>query len=380
MALFFFFVEPGFDRGLDLFVERGVVFQRVFAGIATLGKLSAFVAEPRASLLDNLFFERKIEERAGRGNPLVVHDVDLRFGEWRRDFVLHHFHARPVAGDNTVRLFDRANPANIDADARVKLQSLAARRRLGIAEHHADLFADLIGENAAGPRLGNQRGQFAHRGAHQTRLRTDRGVADLALEFLFRDQRGDGIEDDDVERVGADERLDDPKRFFAGARLRDEQVVHVDAEPTRVLRIERVLDVDERRQAAALLGLGDDRKRERRFARRFRPIDFDDAAPRKSTNSEGAIDQDVAGRNDIDVDNRRVAEPHDSAVAVVLRDLLEREIEVFVARRYYFVFDSFLFSFCSHRRGLLVRALTNFAKQKSSRKTTGRKPWGLRPA
>ena len=186
----------------------------------------------------------------------------------------------------------------------VKFQRFAARRRLRIAEHHADLFADLVGENAAGPRLGNQRGQFAHRRAHQARLRADGGVADLAFEFLFRDQRRDGIEHDDVERIGAHERLDNPKRFFAGARLRDEQIVQVHAELARVLRIERVLDVDERREAAALLGLGDDGERQRRLAGRFRAVNFHDAAAREAADAERAIDQNVAGGNDVDVDDR----------------------------------------------------------------------------
>ena len=97
----------------------------------------------------------------------------------------------------------------------------------------------------------------------------------------FRDKGRDGIEHDDVERVRAHERLDNPKRFLAGARLRDEQIVHVDAEPARVLRIERVLDIDERRQAAALLRLGDDGERERGFAGGFRAVNFDDAAARE---------------------------------------------------------------------------------------------------
>ena len=143
-----------------------------------------------------------------------------------------------------------------------------------------------------------------------------------------------------------------------------------------------MLDVDERRQAAALLGLGDDRKGERRFARRFRPINFDDAASRKSTDSERAIDQDVAGRNDIDVDNCRVTEPHNSAVAIVLRDLLQRELEVLVACCYYFVFGSFLFSFCRHKEGPLStcgRGVRQAEKLGSTAKTTGRKPRGLRP-
>ena len=49
----------------------------------------------------------------------------------------------------------------------------------------------------------------------------------------------------------------------------------------RVLRIERVLDVDERGEAAALLRLGDDGQGERGFAGRFRTVNFDHAAARE---------------------------------------------------------------------------------------------------
>src|SRR6266496_3042139 len=82
------FVQLRFDRRLDLVVKRLIVFQNFFGGVATLGKLRAFVIQPRAALFDNLLFQRHVEKGAGRGDSLVVHDVELRFGKWRRDFVL----------------------------------------------------------------------------------------------------------------------------------------------------------------------------------------------------------------------------------------------------------------------------------------------------
>ena len=93
-----------------------------------------------------------------------------------------------------------------------------------------------------------------------------------------------------------------------------------------------MLDIDERGEAAALLRLRDDGERERRFAGRFRSENFHDAAARKTADAERAIDQDVAGRDDIDVDDLVVAEAHDRAVAVILGDLLDGEIEILIAR------------------------------------------------
>ena len=66
------------------------------------------------------------------------------------------------------------------------------------------------------------------------------------------------------------------------------------------------------------------------------PVDFDDASTRKSAHAEGAIDQDIASRDDFDVDDFLVAEAHDRAVAVILGDLLQSEIEILVASCHYF--------------------------------------------
>ena len=51
-----------------------------------------------------------------------------------------------------------------------------------------------------------------------------------------------------------------------------------------------------------------------------------------------------------------VSEPHDGAVAVVFRDLLDGEIEVFVAGGGDFVFGGFFFGFRGHRRSSLGTA------------------------
>ena len=113
-----------------------------------------------------------------------------------------------------------------------------------------------------------------------------------------------------------------------------------------------MLDIDERGEAAALLRLGDDGERQRGFAGRFRAVNFDHAAARKSADAERAIDQDVAGRDDVDIDDLLVAEPHDGAIAVIFRDLLQGEIEILVAGGGHFVFACFFFSFGGHKGGV----------------------------
>ena len=78
---------------------------------------------------------------------------------------------------------------------------------------------------------------------------------------------------------------------------------------SRVLRVERVLGVDERRGAAELLDLGDDLQRQRGLARRFRPVDLDHAAARQAADAERDVEPERAGRDDLDVVGDAIASP-----------------------------------------------------------------------
>ena len=89
-----------------------------------------------------------------------------------------------------------------------------------------------------------------------------------------------------------------------------EQILDVDAELARVLRVERVLGVDVRRDAARLLGVRDDVKTERGLAARLRTVDLGDAAARNSTDADRRIEIDRTRRDRLDAD---LAAPRPSA-------------------------------------------------------------------
>src|SRR5439155_810588 len=65
-SLVFFFVEPGLDSRLDFFVKRFVVFQNFLGSVAALGKLRPLIIQPGTAFFDDLFFQREIEQGAGR--------------------------------------------------------------------------------------------------------------------------------------------------------------------------------------------------------------------------------------------------------------------------------------------------------------------------
>ena len=112
-------------------------------------------------------------------------------------------------------------------------------------------------------------GEFAQGLGHEPRLLADVLRAHVALDLVFGRERGDGVDDDDVDLAGSHERFDDFERLLAGVGLRDEEVVDLHAELFGIFRIDRVLRVDECADAAFLLRFGDDVERERCFAGDF---------------------------------------------------------------------------------------------------------------
>ena len=99
----------------------------------------------------------------------------------------------------------------------------------------------------------------------------------------------------------------------------------------RVLRVHRVLGVDEGADAAAALRLGDHVVDERRLARRLRAEDLDDAAARQAADAEREVERERAGRDRADRHLRLVAHLHDRALAELPLDLPEGDVESLLA-------------------------------------------------
>src|SRR5437870_13253591 len=109
-----------------------------------------------------------------------------------------------------------------------------------------------------------------------------------------------------------------------------------------------MFDIDERGKTAVLLSLGYDRECKRGFPGRLRAKHLDNPPSWKSANAKSAIDQNVAGGDDVDIDNLFVPKAHDRAVTIILCNLLNRKVEVFISRDSEFVSASSLFSFRGH--------------------------------
>ena len=151
---------------------------------------------------------------------------------WRNGaahLVLDDLDADAVA-DRLGALLERLDTADVEALRGVELERAAAGLGLRRAEHHADLLADLVREQAQRAGAVQVAGELAHRLGHHPRLQADGLVAHLALELDARRQRGDRVQGHDVDRAGAHEHVRDLERLLAVVGLRDEQLVDVDAD------------------------------------------------------------------------------------------------------------------------------------------------------
>jgi hypothetical protein len=153
-------------------------------------------------------------------------------------------------------------------------------------------------------------------------------VAHLSLDLGPRYERGDRVDHHDVERAGPNEHVRDLERLLARVGLRDEELVDVHAEPLRVRRIERVLRIDERGDPALALRLGDHVETDRRLARALGAEDLDDAPARDPPDAERDVERERTRGDHRDAGAHGVlAELHHRALAVLLLDLRERDVE-----------------------------------------------------
>src|SRR3546814_20090411 len=93
-------------------------------------------------------------------------------------------------------------------------------------------------------------------------------------------------------------------------------------------RVERVFGIDEPADPAVLLRLGDDVQRQSGLTRTLRAVDLDDPPRRQTTDPEGDIQTQGAGRDGLDLlDGALVAEAHQGDLAEALLDLGDRVIQ-----------------------------------------------------
>ena len=250
-------------------------------------------------------------------DALAVENIELAGLEGRRNLVFDHLDLGTVAHDHVARL-ELLAAADIQTDGGIELQRLAAGGGFGVAEHHADLFAQLVDEQADAVALGDEAVELAQRLGHQTRLQADVALAHVTVDFSLGHQRRDRVDDDDIHRAGAHQCVTDFQRLLAGVGLRDIELVDIHAQRLGIDGIQRVLRVDEGRRAAHLLRLRDHVQRHGGLTGGFRPVDLDDASARHAADAQRNIQLQAAGGNGLHIHGGLFAQLHDRALAELL--------------------------------------------------------------
>src|SRR5215467_2542386 len=172
--------------------------------VASLADLGALVGVPGAGLLDDAELLGGIDELAELVDADAVEDLEVGLAERWRELVLDDLDLA-LAADCLVAALDRLLAPDIEAHGAVELEGIAAGGGLGVAVDDTDLLAKLVDEDdhRLGPR--DLRGELAQRLAHEARLQAHVRIAHLALDLGARGQCGDRIDDDQVDRAGADQ-------------------------------------------------------------------------------------------------------------------------------------------------------------------------------
>src|SRR5258705_327846 len=245
------------DLRLDLGGELRVFLQEIAGVVLALADAVLLVLVPGTGFVDHAAADAELQNLALEGHPFAVENIEERLAERRRDLVLHHLHAG-LGADHLVAALDAADAPDVEAARSVELERVAPGGRLRIAEHDADLHADLVDEDDERVGTLDVGGELPQRLAHQPRLQTHLWLAHLALDLGFRRERGDRVDDDHVDRPRAHQHVGDLQCLLAGVGLGNQQLLDLDAQLRCVLRIERIFRVDKGRGAAHFLRLGDD--------------------------------------------------------------------------------------------------------------------------
>lgn len=75
-------------------------------------------------------------------------------------------------------------------------------------------------------------------------------IAHFAFKFGFGNQSGDRVDNQNIDSAGANQRIGDFQSLFAGIRLRNQQVVNVNADFLGIGRVKSVFRIDESAGAA----------------------------------------------------------------------------------------------------------------------------------
>ena len=157
------------------------------------------------------------------------------------------------------------------------------------------------------------------------------GIAHFALELGAGHEGCDRVDYQNVQSTGPDQHVRDFQGLLSGVGLRDQQLIHIDADCLGINRIEGMLDIDEGGDTPVALRLSHNMERESGLSRTLWTVNFDDAPSGDTSDSQCNVERKGSGRNHLHLAVCRRAQLHDGAFAILAFDLADSHLQGFLA-------------------------------------------------
>ena len=156
-------------------------------------------------------------------------------------------------------------------------------------------------------------------------------IPHLSFNLRPRNQCGNRVNHQHVHRVAADKRVDNVQCILTAIRLRNQQIVNIDSDFFSIRRINSVFGVNNCRNTAGPLGIGNDMKAESGFAGRFRSEYFNNSASGQAAGAERNIKRQGAGADGRHIRMHRVvAKTHNGTLAEFFFDLADSYFQILI--------------------------------------------------
>src|SRR5262245_32508807 len=192
--------------------------QKIANRIASLPEPFTVIGVPGTGLFQHFLIDTEIYQLAGFRDALSKQDIEFSLFERWSHLVLDDLHEE-AAPDYILPFLDRFTPADIQPDRRIELERVAPGRRLGIAEHDAELHANLVDEDDRRLRFRDGGRELSQGLRHQSGLKAHVGIAHLAFDLSPWRQRSHRIHDNHIDGTAANERLCNFQGLFTRIRL-----------------------------------------------------------------------------------------------------------------------------------------------------------------
>ena len=177
-----------------------------------------------------------------------------------------------MVADHLSRLLQGLLPTHIQTNGRIKLQCTSAGSSLRTAEHHADLFTQLVNKDHGTIGLTDHAGQLPQRLGHQSGLQAHMRIPHLAVDLSLGHQCRHRVYNHDIHCAGTNHGLRYLQRLFSVIRLGNVEIVNIYPDPLRIYRIQSMLGVNKACNTSPLLYLRYNMKRNGRLTAGLRTI------------------------------------------------------------------------------------------------------------